>query len=333
MKRTACLVALLVMAVVVQQAGAGLTVHYQFIGKGNWSIDAVGSNNTPVGDISAVVPVGSTVERAFLYSTMTWGYTGPSTVSFDGTLIGPADFASLGSTGGLTAYRADVTAQVAAKIGGGSATPFTFSIRSETSNSDVDGEGLVIVYSNPAEKERTIAVMDGFSAMAGDNAYFNFADPLVDPTDPDFEALMSLGIGYSAQGGSQYSIVDVNGQRMSTSAGGQDDGGHYNGGLITFGGIGDSPDLPADPYATPGGDTRYDDELYDVKSFLTAGDTVFHVYTQNPSYDDNIFFLGLNVTAIGEVDEDEDDDVIPEPTTMALLGLGLLGVVRRRRRK
>ena len=39
-------------------AQAGLSLQYQFIGKGNWSLGAVGSNNEPVGNIPAVVPDG-----------------------------------------------------------------------------------------------------------------------------------------------------------------------------------------------------------------------------------------------------------------------------------
>jgi hypothetical protein len=280
-----------------------------------------------------IVPEGSTVEQAYLYSS-TYGYSSAPTIVMDGVTIGSASFTALGPVGSLQAYRADVTTQVAAKVGTGSAAPFAFSIDSESPQSGTDGEVLAVVYSNPAEVERTIAFLDGGSAQSGDVAIFSFADPLDDPTAAGFEALMSLGIGFSYQESSdQYSIVDVNGQRMTTWAGGEDDGEHANSGLITVGGYGDSTALPANPYATPVGDWRYDDELYDVKSFLTAGDTQFRIDTRNPSYDDNIFFFGLNVTAVGEVDDDDDNEVIPEPTTLALLGFGLAGTLARRRRR
>lgn len=49
-------------------AEAALLSSYQFNGKGNWSIDGVGGNRSPVGTISANLPLGSTVEKAFLYS-------------------------------------------------------------------------------------------------------------------------------------------------------------------------------------------------------------------------------------------------------------------------
>ena len=140
-------VALVMLPVAAQ---ASLNLDYQFVGKGNWSLDAVGSNNTPVGDIQAVVPVGSTVEKAFLYSSNIFGNTTVPTVSFDGTVYSGALFTSLGTTNSLTAYRADVTSQVKSKIGSGSASPFTFTINSETPNTSIDGEVLAIVYSNPA---------------------------------------------------------------------------------------------------------------------------------------------------------------------------------------
>ena len=57
-------------------AHAQLTVNYQFNGTGDWSLSAVGSNNSPVGNLEAIVPVGSTVQAAFLYSSQ---YSTPTT--------------------------------------------------------------------------------------------------------------------------------------------------------------------------------------------------------------------------------------------------------------
>lgn len=70
---------------------ATLSNSFQFVGNGNWSIDGVGSNNTPVGDISAIVPVGSTVEKAFLYSS-TFSNTPAPSVDFDGTVYSGIDW-------------------------------------------------------------------------------------------------------------------------------------------------------------------------------------------------------------------------------------------------
>ena len=114
-----------------------LTTNFTFNGNGNWSIDAVGSTTNPVGSLSAVVPVGSTVVQAFLYSSTFFSDTPPSfipAVNFDGTTI--STWTNLGDTsaccGLVQPFRADVTAQVAAKVGGGSAVPFAFSVLSES---------------------------------------------------------------------------------------------------------------------------------------------------------------------------------------------------------
>ncbi len=139
--------------------------------------------------------------------------------------------------------------------------------------------------------------------MAGDTFNVLLASPL-DKTDPNLALEMSLGISYSSQPAGQYSQVDVNGQRLTTSAGGQDDGQSENGALLTVGGLDDSPANPADPLATDTNGPRYDDELYDLLPFVNTGDTTITVATANPSNDDNIFFAAFNlkstVAIVGE---------------------------------
>lgn len=313
-------------------AEAALLSSFQFNGKGNWSIDAVGSNSTPVGTISADVPVGSTVEKAFLYSTTFLNNNSfVPTVTFEGTIYSGADWTNLGSFTGfnLTGFRTDVTSQVAALIGGGSNSLFNFTVNSESPNNNIDGEVLAIVYSNPSELERTIAFLDGGTEPAGDTTSVNLAEPLTADqlADPDFEALLSLGIGFGQQSVSnnQFSLVDINGTRLTSAAGGEDDGiQNSDGGLITVGGLGDSSDNPADPFAGPT-NPRSDDELYDLTPFLSAGDSQIVIDTENPSNNDNIFFAGINITAVAGVNE--QPPTVPEPTSIiGLLTFGLFGL-------
>jgi hypothetical protein len=132
----------------------------------------------------------------------------------------------------------------------------------------------------------------GAQDIAGDTFAIGLAEP-IDKSDPNLVLNMSLGISYGYQqfGGSQYSIVNVNTLRMTTSAGGEDDGDHTNGALLTVGGLDDSNANPS-PYATPS-NPRTDDELYNLLPFVSNGDTSINVYTKNPSNDDNIFFASL----------------------------------------
>src|ERR1700684_1564756 len=58
-----------ILAAVTTPARAQLNSLYQFNGNGNWSLSAVGSNNTPVGNLLAQVPTGSTVVEALLFSS------------------------------------------------------------------------------------------------------------------------------------------------------------------------------------------------------------------------------------------------------------------------
>ena len=243
------LLTLLTCIIGVNTAFASLESSYTFNGRGNWSLDGAGSNVTPVGTIDAVVPAGSTVEKAFLYSSLNSPTIVP-TVSFDGTVISGAEWTALGSDAGLQAYRTDVTAQVAAKIGSGGGT-YAFVIDSEDPTGSIDGEVLAIAYSNPAEKIRTIGFLDGFSATTGDDVTVNFSEPLENVGAEGFEAFLSVGIGFSFHPGGQVSEINIsgNGDRLTSSAGGQDDGTGENGGLITVGGLGDSTDNPVDPFA------------------------------------------------------------------------------------
>src|ERR1700689_3944276 len=108
---------------------AQLSPFYTATGDINWSISGVGSNLTPVGNLQANVPVGSTVVAAYLLSST---YTaGPTpNVTLGTTTYSGAQWTALppdATETGLQAFSANVTAQVQAAVGGGSATPFFFS--------------------------------------------------------------------------------------------------------------------------------------------------------------------------------------------------------------
>ncbi|MEX0790939.1 MAG: hypothetical protein WD178_09215 [Actinomycetota bacterium] len=279
-----------------------------FTGRGGYSADGTSG---PSGVLSADVPPGSNTEQAYLYAYFQTGTPTASqaTVTFDGAQVNVVkldDYASMT----LSSARAEVTQQVASRVGTGSGiTNF-----SAPTSLPVDGLALAVIYSNPALPERTIAIFDGAAQTMGDTATFTFTAPL-DKSDPGFSARVSLGIGFSYQQGfahqcgpgspvsKQHSVVDINGTRLTSCAGGDDDAGTI-GSLITVGGVGDSTDNPADPLQTPadGNPVRVtDDEFYDLEPFLTQGDTSLVVKTSQPSNDDILFLSIVQVDAPAQV--------------------------------
>ncbi len=280
-----------------------------FSGHGGFSSDGLGET-VAGGAMQAEVPAGSKVEHAYLYGAYAVNGGGPPpggdlVINFDGQNVTLAVLASTGPSNFLSSARADVTAQVAAKVGaGGGATSFIIG----NDPVSLDGLGLVVIYSNPNLPTTTIAVLDGAATTSGDQTTFAFAAPL-NPALPGFTASLALGSGHSFQGESghvcgtqakQSSIVDVNGQRLTSCAGSYDDGAGANGALVTVGGVGDSLDRPTTPAQEPADGTSprvNDDELYDIKSFLRPGDASLTIRTANPSGDDLVFLAIISVTA------------------------------------
>jgi hypothetical protein len=197
---------------------------------------------------------------------------------------------------------ADVTALVKPKIDAAPVGRVDFTVAEPNNPVSIDGEILAVIFDDPAQSTiNTVILLYGAQNVAGDNFNVLLANP-IDLSDPDLAVDMSLGISFGFQPSGQFSQVDVNTTRLTTSAGGQDDGvvPAFNGALITVGGLDDSNANPANPFATDissGGDHRYDDELYDLLPFVNNGDTNINVATRNPSNDDNIFFAAFNLTS------------------------------------
>jgi hypothetical protein len=199
---------------------------------------------------------------------------------------------------------ADVTSLVKTKIDNAPAGRIDFTI-TESNSYYVDGTVLVVIFDDPNQvDDNTIVLLFGAQDINGDTFNLLLAEP-IDKSVPDMSFDMGLGISFSYQSGSaQYSIVEVNGDRLTSAAGGEDDGESSDGELLTVGGLDDSNDNPADPFATALTDPRQDDELYNILPFVEDGDSTISVYTKNPSNDDNIFFAYFNlkstVAVVGE---------------------------------
>ena len=289
-----------------QLGTTALSPYYSATGLVNLSIDAIGTNDPNGGDVQVDKPAATATVRAAYLMAASRGGCGCGIANGDVALAGnPITWdATVPNSIFANNYIADVTAIVAPIVDPAPVGLVNIHVN-ETFTTDVDGEILAVVFDNPTlTKNFTAVIFFGAQNIAGDDFAITLADPAA-PLDPDYKLDMSLGITFGFQSSTvtnQVSLVDVNGQRMTSSAGGQDDGADENGALITAGGIGDSNANPADPNAPPT-DDRYDDELYDLKPFVNTGDTLINVHTINPSNDDNIMFAGLLVSGAAVVGE------------------------------
>ena len=250
-----------------------------------------------LGTLTVEKPTGATVRRAYMASASRGLFN--YLLRPDDVKLAGVDVAwNIVTRSGIKSFNfwGEVTHIVKAKLDSAPAGRVDFSLREgiPTGVDSIEGEVLVVIFDDPNQTtDNTVALLFGAQQTSGDTFALRFAQPL-NLSDPNFALTMSLGIsyGYNDATGQQYSTIDVNGQRMTTSAGGQDDGEAANGALLTVGGLDDSPANPSDPYALPR-QPRADDELYDLRPFVNTGDTELTVATSNPSNDDNIFFAAF----------------------------------------
>ena len=257
------------------------------------SIDGLGTNSGAGGTIQVDKPSGATVRGAYMAAAST-GFGGRVLANGDVKIDGVGVNWDISTPSSISSYNhwSNVTALVKPKIDAAPAGLVSFLI-TEVSTLGIDGEILAVIFDDPNQTtSNTVILLFGAQAIAGDTFNIGLAQPL-DKSDANLVLDMSLGISYGWQGVAQVSLVDVNGTRMTSSAGGQDDGVAQNGALMTAGGIGDTNANPP-PFASPSGvGHRIDDELYDLLPFVATGDTNISVFTRNPSNDDNILFAAL----------------------------------------
>jgi hypothetical protein len=203
-------------------AQASLVTFQVFNGSYGLSTDGFGST-TNTGSITASVPVGATVAGAWLYSATEGSPVPNPSVTFQGTNVTFGPTVVNTSNGYLGSARADVTSIVSSAVNGGPGGTYTFSIKennADTGAAETDGEALVVVYNLPSLPNQTVGILDGFSAVGGDDATINFSTPL-DPTQAGFVADMRLGDSFSCCG--QASTITVNGTVITNNAGNNDD--------------------------------------------------------------------------------------------------------------
>jgi hypothetical protein len=332
---------------VISVASAGLAPVGIWNGNVGLSLDAVGSNNDPVGNIRADIPVGATVLAAYLYSAGTpypYYLNSPRTVAdYNGsgiTLNGTSitDFSAIVGASALPARpdlgnfftgRANVTSLIQSLATGG--PDYSWSVQEGTLNNRIDGEVLAVVYSAPSQPTGSVVLLDGGLNTSGETTTIGLGAPLTNVLDPGFSATMSLADSFSYDAGgpgdTQYSDINVNGTRLTSAAGGYGNLGQgYDGGLINVGSSFNPIENPADPFSH---DTSKDDLRYNLAPFLSNGDSSFTIYSDNPSNDDNIFMMGLQLTAtVTNVNHGVPD----LSSTALLLALSVGGLAAARRK-
>lgn len=281
----------------------GLSQIYAVSGKYFLSADGAGALGPYTIDVNKP-NAGATVYKAILMGASTGfsGYVIPNgCVLLAGTPI--SWDATIPSGIGSYNHYADVTALIAANINPAGAGITSLTV-TECSYYDVDGVALLVIFSDPATTDKTIVIMFGACSTSGDNFSITLGDP-IDPSASGALFNMGLGISFGAYGpcGGQRSIVDINSQRLTSSAGGEDDGSLSDGALITVGGIGDLNTNPPDPNSWSSCDIRYDDELYSLLPFITNTTTNILVNTLNPSNDDNIFLSYFEISGAAIIGE------------------------------
>lgn len=277
-------------ALAAPAAPGGLGVVASQYGHLSRSVVAVASNDSSGTDAVVTKPAGATVRAAYL-AFATTGFSGQELTSAPTIDDKPVSL-DHETASGISSYNyfADVTTTVKPKVDAAAAGKVTLRV-AEPQPDITEGEILTVVFDDPAVTvNQTVSVLFGALSPTGDSYQVQLSSPIkVD--DPQTKLEMSLGISFSYQenGTPQYSTVKVNGNLVTSSAGGSDDGTPNNGALITVGGDGDDVANPADPAAAPA-NARTDDELYDLRPFVHNGDSSIRVDTNNPSLDDNVFF-------------------------------------------
>lgn len=325
MVKSAQWLALLALPCMALPAHAALTNFYTATGKLGLSVDGCGTLSVSC-DVRVNKPSATaTVRAAFLLSASTGG-TGYQIPDGLMTLAGqPVNWDVVVASSVVNNYnqRADVTTFVRTALSAAPAGITTMTVGEGTATASIDGSVLVVVFDDPAQTSNT-SVLLNFGAMnpSGDEFKITLASP-IDPAAANAQFDMGLGISYSYQSGgiNQASTVTVNGQLLTSAAGGEDDGEGGDGALITVGGTGDSNADPADPTALPSValGARSDDELYSLLPFITASTTDIDVTTQNPSLNDNIFFAYFRTSAPAKV-TGSPDIVLSETATSHPVG-------------
>ena len=227
-------------------SAAALTQFFTTTGKVVVSVDGVGSSQASH-TVDVLKPSATaTVDSAFVLASSIVATVDPGDITLNGVPL-TFDSCIINLLGGQNC-RDDVTSIVKPVVDAAAAGTIPFTLVEVNDNASINGEILVVVFDDTAATDKTIVLMFGEQDSDGDSFNVTLAEP-IDPMAAGAVADFGLGIAHGFQPGAQVSLVDVNGSRLTSAAGGQDDGEAAGGALITVGGLGDSNANPPDPNA------------------------------------------------------------------------------------
>jgi len=275
-------------------AARNLQAFYSESGPLHLCVDAIGTVLS-FGTVEVEKPADAVVKRAFLIAA-TGGYGGDEIrdgeISVEGRRV-MWDRSIPNVIGGWNAL-AEVTELLRQKMD--TALPGVVVVEiSEQSSEFVDGVVLAVVF-ELADKtvDNDVGLFFGAHGASANGFTIDMSKPVPsDISTARFE--MGVGISFSMQTSKeneQYTVIDVNGRRLTAAAGGPDDGSPLAGALVTVGGVADNPANPTNATMTPENLTS-DDEYYDLTPFVKPGDTQIEISTANPSKNDNLFFASF----------------------------------------
>ena len=281
-------------SVTAASAARSLQAFYSESGPLRLSVDAIGTVLS-FGTVEVEKPADAVVKRAFLIAAA-GGYNGGEIHDGEITIEGRRvmwDRSIPNVVGGWNAL-AEVTDLLRQKMD--SALPGTIIVEIAEQRSEfVDGVVLAVVFELVDKAvDNDVSLFFGAHGASANGFTIQMSKPV--PSDiatARFE--MGVGISFSMQTSTetrQYTVIDVNGRRLTAAAGGPDDGSPLAGALVSVGGIADNPANPSNATMTPENLTS-DDEYYDLTPFVRPGDTQIEIQTANPSKNDNLFFASF----------------------------------------
>lgn len=287
--RLTSLLTFLALLLVPQVSFAAFNSVFNETGQFTMAVDGGGSQSNASYQITIEKPAGATVHRAFTAVAGVPGRTvpGEGALSFDfGAGNITPTLSVLENSGGPSPMNTrydDVTADLAAALDAAPAGNINITVTENIGATQWDGSALLVIWNDPNASLTTIGIDLGAATTGQAPSITYDAGAPLQVNNAGFEALIGLGISFSTGTGGQVSSFTFEGNLITATAGGFEDGALANGALWTIGGFGDTP-------------SRADnDELYDVSDLIANNSTQLTTNFVGGTQDDYLIVQWIQV--------------------------------------